>query len=218
MPTVRPVIAWGVLPLLLCATIASPASAAPTQGDAQRGSQLFRNCVACHSLTPNRNMTGPSLAGVVGRTAGSLETFARYSPALRNSGVVWDETTLNAYLKSPAEFIPGNRMTFAGIKEDTARADVIAYLAQAASQSAGSGATQAPAMGGMMGGMSAARRDLKTVEAQHRVQSIRLCGDTYRITTRDGEATEFWEPNLRFITDSSDLGPVKGHPSSFRQG
>jgi cytochrome c len=163
-------------------------------------------------------MTGPSLAGVLGRKAGSLRSFERYSPALKGSGVVWDETTLDAYLKSPAAFIPGNRMTFQGIKEDAARADVIAYLAQAAPQSAGSGTTQAPAMGGMMGGMSAARRDLKTVEPQNRVQSIRLCRDTYSVTTANGEATEFWEPNLRFITDSSDLGPAKGAPVILSAG
>ena len=64
-------------------------------GDAKNGAELFRNCAGCHSLVADRNMTGPSLAGVWGRKAGALQSFERYSPALRASTVVWDAASLD---------------------------------------------------------------------------------------------------------------------------
>jgi cytochrome c len=198
-----------LLPVIVAAglfTAALPAIAA----DPQHGAQLFRTCAACHSLEPGRNMTGPSLAGVVGRKAGSLESFARYSPALKKSGIVWSAETLGEYLKSPAQFIPGNRMTFAGVKDAAARADLIAFLQQASATQAQPDSGHGAAMGGMSG--MSQRRNLKEVETKFQVKAISLCRDTYSVTTADGEVAEFWEPNLRFITDSGDLGPAKGAP------
>jgi cytochrome c len=179
--------------------------------DPQRGAQLFRNCVACHSLEPGRNMTGPSLAGVVGRKAGSLESFERYSPALKKLDITWSAETLDRYLASPAQFIPGNRMTFAGVKDAAARADLIAFLQQASSAQAAPDAGQGAPMG-TMSGMGAQRRNMKEVVAKFQVKTIALCRDTYRVATADGDVAEFWEPNLRFITDSGDLGPAQGAP------
>src|SRR5262249_30660311 len=75
-------------------------------------SRVFRACAACHSLEANRNMTGPSLAGVWNRKAGGLASFTRYSDAMKLSGITWDEQSLDGYLKNPAEFMPGNHMTF----------------------------------------------------------------------------------------------------------
>ncbi|WP_244470997.1 c-type cytochrome [Microvirga massiliensis] len=96
------------------AVLAAPAAA---QGDPDRGAQLYRACAACHSLEPDRNMTGPSLAGIWGRKAGLLASFHRYSPALKGSDVTWTEETLDPWLRDPANYIPGNRMTFPGIKD-----------------------------------------------------------------------------------------------------
>src|SRR6266436_5531089 len=112
----------------------SPALAEPC--DAARGERDFRACAPCHSLEPNRNMTGPSLAGVWGRKAGSLPSFERYSPALKTSGVVWNAEMLNTWIEAPAKMIPHNRMTFAGIPDAQARADLIAYLKSAAAEQA----------------------------------------------------------------------------------
>src|SRR5690348_3385326 len=92
--------------------LAGPAFAV---GDPEHGGALFRACAACHSLEPDRNMTGPSLAGFWGRKAGTLDSFERYSPALKSSGIVWSEKTLDPWLKSPQTAVPGNRMTFPGI-------------------------------------------------------------------------------------------------------
>src|SRR5260370_28473548 len=100
--------------LALAATVAMAdgASADTPAPDAKRGAQLFRTCIACHSLAPDRNMTGPSLAGFCGRKAGDLKSFERYSPALKRSGLVWDENALAEWPKSPAHFLPNMPPTF----------------------------------------------------------------------------------------------------------
>jgi len=67
-------------------------------GNTKRGAQVFRACAAFHGLEPGRNLTGPILAGVFGRKAGSLANFVRYSAALRHSGITWNERTLDAWL------------------------------------------------------------------------------------------------------------------------
>jgi cytochrome c len=97
---------------------------AAEDGDPARGEQFFRACAACHSLSANHNMTGPSLAGVFGRKAGALASFQRYSPAMKSSDVTWNEQALNAWLTKPDDFIPGSRMTFQGIGEAQIRADI----------------------------------------------------------------------------------------------
>ena len=73
-------------------------------------------------------MVGPSLFGVVGRKSGSVPGF-RYSPANQSANVTWDQAILDKYLQSPRSVIPGTIMTYAGLKDDTKRADLIAYLA-----------------------------------------------------------------------------------------
>ncbi len=106
---------------LIVATLVADARAEMPSGDANRGALLFRACTACHSLAPDRNMTGPSLAGIWGRKAGSLESFERYSPALEASNAVGDEKPLDEWLKSPPRLIPDNRMIFAGISDTRQR-------------------------------------------------------------------------------------------------
>ena len=66
--------------------------------DANRGERVYRACAPCHSLEADRNMTGPSLADLWNRKAGGLPSFTRYSPALKASGVTWDDKTLDAWL------------------------------------------------------------------------------------------------------------------------
>jgi len=189
------------------------AATAASAGDAQEGAKVFRACAACHSLEPGRHMTGPSLAGVWERKAGTVEGFPRYSEALKSSGVTWNAGTLDAWLARPSTFIPNNRMTFPGIPDAKARADLIAYL-----QTASSG--QAETQGnGMMGGMmSAELPSLKQMTPDQQIASIRYCGDTYSVTTGTGQTQQFWERNLRFKTDSSADGPPKGKPALLPAG
>src|SRR5262245_48757518 len=79
-------------------------------------------------MDAGKNMLGPSLAGIMGRKAGTESGYS-YSPAIRDSGLVWDGNTLDAYLADPQKRVPGNKMPFPGLKTDHDRADVIAYLA-----------------------------------------------------------------------------------------
>jgi cytochrome c len=182
-------------------------------GDAQEGAKVFRACAACHSLAPGRHMTGPSLAGIWERKAGTAEGFPRYSEALKSSGVTWNAEALDAWLADPRAFIPNNRMTFPGIRDAKARADLIAYL-----QAASSGQAETPG-GGMAGGMMSGEvPPLKQMTADQQVTAIRYCGDTYSVTTASGETQQFWERNLRFKTDSSADGPPKGTPALLGAG
>ncbi len=100
--------------------------------DAAAGEKVFAKCKACHVVDADTNKIGPSLKGVVGRTAGTHEGF-RYSPAMvaaGESGIVWNDETLAAYLRDPKGYIKGNKMAFVGLKKDDELANVIAYLKQ----------------------------------------------------------------------------------------
>lgn len=98
--------------------------------DPDKGKVVFEQCAACHSLGEPGDYDGPTLKGVIGRKAGSLDDY-RYSAAMKRSDVTWDATTIDKYVADPQAFIPGNRMAFAGITEKEQREDLIAYLATA---------------------------------------------------------------------------------------
>jgi cytochrome c len=98
--------------------------------DATAGEKVFVVCRACHQVGPTaKNAVGPELNGVVGRKAGSVETY-NYSPANKNSGLTWDEATLTKYLENPQGVVKGTKMIFAGIKDEAKVKDLIAYLNQ----------------------------------------------------------------------------------------
>jgi cytochrome c len=112
---------------LLSATLTGEALAA---GDAAAGKVLFQQkCAICHSVDAGVNKIGPSLHGVVGRKAGSLEGYT-YSEAMKNANRTWDEATLSDYLTNPREKIPGIKMIFAGLPNPQDRDNIIAYLSE----------------------------------------------------------------------------------------
>ncbi|HLO79300.1 MAG TPA: cytochrome c family protein [Magnetospirillum sp.] len=109
---------------------AGPALAQPqTSGDPAAGEKVFNQCKACHTVQAGQNRVGPSLHGVVGRKAASVEGFA-YSPVMKESGLTWTPENLDKYLTDPKALLPGNKMAFPGLKKPEDRANVIAYLAQ----------------------------------------------------------------------------------------
>lgn len=185
---------------------AAQVAAQTSEGNAARGAAVFGQCVACHSVEPGVHLTGPSLARVWGHRAGTVEGFTRYSEPLKGATVVWDAATLDRWLEDPRTVVPGNLMTFAGLKDARQRADLVTYLKAVA---AGQAPAAAPG-GRMMAGP--ARPDLKAVGPERRVKAIRHCGDGYHVTTEDGRTIPFWEFNLRFKTDSSQQGPPRGQP------
>src|SRR6266705_3966011 len=204
---------------LLTIAFLSPAFA--QKGDASLGQQDFRACAPCHSLEPDRNMTGPSLANLWGRKAGSLPRFERSSDALKSSGIIWEDPSLDGWLTDPQAMVPENEMPFAGIKDAAVRADLLAFLKDATKPGAPQQAAQQggmKGMGGMMGGMGGMMGggpdpNLKKLEPGQQVKAITYCRDTYRVTTADGKTRAFWERNLRFRTDSSQEGPEKAAPA-----
>lgn len=117
-----PVIAVASASLFLL--LAGPALA---DGDAVKGEKVWNRCKTCHTLEPGAKKIGPHLAGLFGRKAGAVEDF-KYSDAMREAGVIWDEKTLDGFLANPKEFIKGNKMSFPGLKKENQRADLIAFL------------------------------------------------------------------------------------------
>ncbi len=118
----------GALTVLAIAGLAGNALA---DGDAAKGEKVFAKCKACHMVGPDaKNRVGPALTGIVGRTAGSAADF-KYSDAMKAKnaeGLVWTEENIKSYLADPKGFVPGNKMTFAGLKKEDDRENVIAYL------------------------------------------------------------------------------------------
>jgi len=98
--------------------------------DLEAGEASFRKCAPCHSIGEDAtNKVGPVLNGIDGRKAGSVEGFS-YSDANKNSGITWNEETFKEYIRDPRAKVPGNKMIFAGIKNDKEVADLWGYLKQ----------------------------------------------------------------------------------------
>lgn len=96
--------------------------------DIENGKMKFGMCRSCHTIVPGgANLTGPNLHGVFGRKAGTLEGY-NYSEAVKTAGFVWDGEHLDKWLAEPRTFLPGTKMSFAGLKDQKDRVDLIAYL------------------------------------------------------------------------------------------
>jgi cytochrome c len=108
------------------AGIAALAATTPAlAADAEHGKELYQACIACHSEKPDA--IGPSLKGVVGRKAATLEDF-RYSAPMRRANLTWDDASLRAYISDPQATVKGNRMPFGGVREPKDVDDIVAYL------------------------------------------------------------------------------------------
>lgn len=133
-----PVLLAGALTLAGCGKSETPAEA-PASGEAAvetpaiaptaaMGEQVFKRCVACHTIDKGgANGIGPNLHGVVGRAVASHAGFS-YSSAMKAKGGVWDEAALNTYLEAPMKAVPGTRMAFAGVIDAADRKALILYL------------------------------------------------------------------------------------------
>ncbi len=129
--TLRRLVSWCAALLFVLSAQTGRAEPAATEQAALRGKILFLRCASCHELVPSGiKRIGPSLKGVVGRKAGSLADFP-YSPAMKATDFVWDDTMLDRWLEKPGAVVPGTAMAFAGLPNEVDRQAVIAYLRQA---------------------------------------------------------------------------------------
>jgi len=96
--------------------------------DATKGKKLFTKCKACHNADAPKHKIGPHLVGIVGRKSASTEGYTKYSKALKESGIVWDESNLDKWLTNPKGMYPGTKMIYPGLKKAEDRADLIEYL------------------------------------------------------------------------------------------
>lgn len=115
------------------ADTATEAGVAVAQVDAsarvEAGRKLFARCAGCHEVGPNAgNIFGPQLNGVLGRQAGGVAGYA-YSPALKASTLVWDERSLNAFIRDSEQVVPGNKMRFMNFMSEQQAGDIVAFLA-----------------------------------------------------------------------------------------
>jgi len=194
-------------PLICCVFVLAPLGV-EAAGDATRGARLFHPCAHCHSTAPGEHLVGPSLAKVFNARAASVEGFTQYSEAMKKSGKTWDAETLDKWIAAPAQFIPGNTMAFPGVRNAKAREDLVAYLKAVSDGTA----PARPAH------EAAPRIDLSKAPPEGQVRSITLCKDTYTVETADGHREKVAESNLRFRTDSSELGPSPGKPVAIGAG
>ena len=117
--------------VFVSAAVAGLLFAAPAQAnDAAAGEKVFKKCKACHYVDREKNKSGPHLVDIVDRSAGAVEGF-KYSKAMAESGLVWDEATLAGFLAKPKKYLKGTKMSFAGLKKESDIANVIAYLKSA---------------------------------------------------------------------------------------
>ena len=124
MGVVKNAVAVGTALLGCVLFVAVPAQA----GDVEAGAKVFKKCKACHYVDQETNKTGPHLVGIIGRPAASVESYKKYSKALKESGFVWDAATLDGYLENPKKYLKGGKMAFAGLKKQKDRDNIIAYF------------------------------------------------------------------------------------------
>jgi cytochrome c len=201
----------------LATTLALAAPAFAGEGDPQKGVRPFRDCAACHTLVEGLHTTGPSLAGLFERPAGTAEGFVRYSPNLKDAGFEWNLETLDSFLAEPQQMVPGTFMDIPGMWDARARADLIAFLEIALAPGGGQRAVEL----GLIEEVwlrGVAPKPIGEASPATRISEIRHCGDSFFITTADGTQEAFWEKNVRIKIDSAETGPPQGVPVLIESG
>lgn len=201
----------------LAAALSAAFPALAGEGDPRQGVRPFRDCAACHTLVPGLHTSGPSLAGLFERPAGTAEGFVRYSPNLKDAGFEWNPDTLDAFLADPELMIPGTFMAIPGMWSEQARADLIAFLEIAL---APGGADRAVEEGLIeeVWLRGVAPTPIGEATPATRIAEMRHCGDSFFITTADGAEEAFWEKNVRIKVDSTETGPPAGVPVLIDSG
>lgn len=115
---------------IAAAVLIAASTGAGTARDVEKGANVFKQCLACHSIGEGaKNKVGPVLNGLDGRHSGSAPGY-NYSDANKNSGIVWNEATFKEYIKDPRAKVPGTKMIFPGVKNEKQADDLWAYIKQ----------------------------------------------------------------------------------------
>ena len=125
-----------ILAISVSGTVSTPAQADDEAKLIKKGAKVFKKCKACHVVDEAKNKSGPHLLNIVGRKAGSVEGYS-YSDAVKAKaaeGLVWDETTLAAFLEKPRKYIKGTKMAFGGLRKEKDRNAIIAYFKSVATK------------------------------------------------------------------------------------
>jgi cytochrome c len=163
------------------------------------------------------HLSGPSLAGRWGEEAGTASGFGRYTEGLKNSGIVWNENSLNGWIEKPQSMIPETTMTFRGVDGVETRKDLIEFLRRAMAPGGVSEVVKSGLIPESMA-QGPVPEDISSAGDNQRVKSIRHCGDAYHVTTENGAKFPFWETNVRIKIDTSGRGPGGGPPVLLRSG
>lgn len=116
--------------MIAVATLASLAAGSALAADIEHGAKVFKKCSTCHAIGPGaKSRVGPPLNGLFGRKAGAYEGYA-YTDANKNSGITWDDATFAKYIRDPKAVVPGTKMVFAGLTDETDIVDLTAFLKQ----------------------------------------------------------------------------------------
>ena len=115
-------------PAVIAGLLLAGSATAALAADPAAGEKIFKaQCGICHTVAAGENRIGPTLFGVVGRPAGSVPGF-NFTADHKKLGITWDAATLDKYLANPRAMVPDTSMVYAGLKDDTERADLVAYL------------------------------------------------------------------------------------------
>ena len=121
---------FGMLRWVVAAFVMVALPAVASADDVDAGKKLYKKCAPCHAVGPGaKNKVGPPLNGVIGRPAASAEGY-KYSKAMKDSGITWDQATFIEYITNPKKRLPGNKMIFRGLKDEVDREDLFAYIEQ----------------------------------------------------------------------------------------
>lgn len=178
---------------------------------------IYQNCFYCHSLQPEVHLTGPSLANMWGKKAGSVKSFKLYSQALKEKSFEWNDTTIRQWLESPESLVSGTTMTFDGIKDKKTVDDLAEFLKVAMGPNGFQKVvenkwTTVEAATGQF------PKNVSNPEAKDIVTKIEYCQEIYTLTYKNKTMTRHWEINIDFKVNSQPTGPKRGAPTRINSG